>query len=313
MSFSIVKTVQYIYWYFLYYFFRITLKLGLFAPPVFETIIDVDNTYISPIKNRYEKLLKKITDIQSSVENNLSYYNQNIDPIFYNKKEFTEFMKDADNPLEKIWKTRILFENTPRGNIILFYDAYKLGFSFYCDQKVISYDLLNAAAMKYVSMYRCIDFFIDETIVEYKSPFIKLHYSEDEKKPVFNTTSDKSAFATMRNYGKENPNARNVAPIVKEKSNIFSDILKSWQPTSSEEEENKKPEPEKMKNKFLYLGKISNFKVLQSVPKKRKVLAKFTSPLLEGIKLDAGVQRETMSFKDFKKLKKSTDETATCL
>jgi hypothetical protein len=61
------------------------------------------------------------------------------------------------------------------------------------------------------------------------------------------------------------------------------------------------------------LGKISNFKVLQSVPKKRKVLAKFTSPLLEGIKLDAGVQRETMSFKDFKKLKKSTDETATCL
>jgi hypothetical protein len=63
-------------------------------------------------------------------------------------------MTESNTELEKMWRTRILFENTPRGNVIMFYDPYKLGFSFYCDQKIISYDILNAIATKYVRMFR---------------------------------------------------------------------------------------------------------------------------------------------------------------
>jgi hypothetical protein len=55
--------------------------------------------------------------------------NENIAPIFYNKKDFNNFMMEGETHVEKIWRTRILFESTPRGNIIMFYDAYKLGFS----------------------------------------------------------------------------------------------------------------------------------------------------------------------------------------
>ena len=60
-------------------------------------------------------------------------------------------------------------------------------------------------------------------------------------------------------------------------------------------------EPEKMKNKFLYLGKMNNFKITQMAPKKRKVLAKFTSSLLDNLQLDSNVQRERISYSDFKK------------
>ena len=191
-------------------------------------------------------------------------------------------MQSTNTELEKIWKTRILFEHTPRGNIMMFYDAYKMGFSFYSDEKTISYDILNAAASKYVSMYRCRDFFIDESITPLSSPFIKLYFVDEPKKQVNNAAKD--TFARMK---RENPNAKALPPNIKsnEKAN---------------EKANEKKEQEKMKNKFLYLGKMQNSQWTQPLPKKRKVLAKFTSPLLESIKMDAGVQRETLSYKDFK-------------
>ena len=47
--------------------------------------------------------------------------------------------------------------------------------------------------------------------------------------------------------------------------------------------------------------KMNNFKIIQMAPKKRKVLAKFTSPLLDNIQLDSNIQRERISYSDFKK------------
>ena len=300
MLFYITRIANYFYCYFLFYFFRLGLKLKLFTPPIFDNILDTDNKYIEPIKKRFLKIFEnfdKSTDIKLFEKN--SIYNSNIESAFYNKSEIHEIMQTSNNELEKIWQTRILFENTPRGNVILFYDAFKQGFSYYCDQKTISYDLLNAAAMKYVSIYRCLHFFIDETIIpdKYKSPFIKLYFAEEIK----NTLVHKNAntFAHMRNYGKENPNAKKTLP---NKSNTLSTMFLTQ--LLPKEQQNVPPEPDNIKNKFMYLGKINNFKVLQSLPKKRKVLAKFKSPLLENIKLDSSVQRETMSFKDFKTLNK---------
>ena len=69
----------------------------------------------------------------------------------------------------------------------------------------------------------------------------------------------------------------------------------------------KEVEPEKFQNKFIYLGKIANFKWIQPGPKKQKVLAKFKSPILENIINDSKVQLETMKYSDFKtQLHKST-------
>ena len=72
--------------------------------------------------------------------------NANINAVFYNKKEYKQVIKEENNDLEKKWKSIILYKNTPRGNILMYYDAFKLGFVYTCDTSV-SYDILNALAM----------------------------------------------------------------------------------------------------------------------------------------------------------------------
>jgi hypothetical protein len=251
--------------------------------------LDNDMKYIQPLKTRF------LVDISGGIANN-----QNIVPVFYNKKEFGEVVAVAENFLEKEWRTRILLENTPRGNVIMYFDAYKLGFAYYCDQSVVSYDILNAMAMKYVRLYSCRDFFMDETFCG--SPLIKIHLLEEPKKPIdlsggkvviggSSAGSGKSPFAKLRNYAKEN-----------------KDTVKDKDTKDKDTKDANTEEKEKNKNKFMYLGKINNFKILQGVPKKRKVLARFTSPLLEGIKTDAlNVQRERVSYSEFKKMIKKQE------
>jgi hypothetical protein len=250
---------------------RMMYVMGLYTPVKLKSVKDENDEYIEPLKKRFLEIFDSNTD-----------YNENIGDIFYEKSEFDKCVQDGNNELEKIWRTRILWENTPRGNIMMFYDAYKMGFSFFCDQKVISYDVLNAVAMKYVKIYRCRDFFIDESITpkEKSSPLISVHFPEEIiKKPNKTTNKTKSPFATLRDYTKENPNSK--IPILSKK------------------------EPEYKKNTFLYLGKMNNFQILQKQPKSRKVLAKFTSPLLDYIVKDSGIKREAFSYKQFKHVKEN--------
>ena len=299
MKFSLMESLTHAYCYLLYFFFRIGFITGFFIHNKTETFLDLDTKYILPLKTRFLK----------TFENQTIEYNENIDDIFYDKKEFSKCVSEANNRLETSWRTKILFETTPRGNIIMFYDAYKLGFSFYSDQNVISYEILNAAAMKYVSIFRCRDFFIDESISLTSSPFIKIHFIDEPKKEI--SKSDKSAFVKLQNYSKENHHKKQRVPNKSLLSKLFS-FEKLKQPVPKTRESEAEPEPEKMKNKFLYLGKIHNFKITQPAPKKRKVLARFTSPLLDNIKLDSNVQRERISYSDFKKsIQKSSQEQST--
>jgi len=260
MSYFIV--LQKLYFYFLVWCFRIAYYMGLQKPKKIETFIDLDNKYMDPLKKKFATIFNMSLDL-----------NKNIHPIFYDKKAYNEYMQESNTELEKEWKTRMILEYTPRGNVLMFYDAFKMGFSFYSDEKTISYDILNAIAMKYVTMYRCLDFFVDESLIpkEKCSPFIKLYFTEEPKK-VEDNKPNSNPFAKMR---RENPNIKTKEKILEVK--------------------------ELLKNKFLYLGKMNNSLFLQPAPKTRKILAKFTSPLLETIKLESGVQRERISYKDFKK------------
>lgn len=92
-------------------------------------------------------------------------YNANIESVFYlGGLSYSEAIKETDNELEKTWRRRILMEPTPRGNIVMFYDAFKRAFSYYSDTSM-PYSFLNAVCMKYVLVYRCRDFFIDQYVI----------------------------------------------------------------------------------------------------------------------------------------------------
>ena len=148
--------------------------------------------------------------------------------------------------------------------------------------------------MKYVIHFRCRHFFLDEFIVPKKnvSPLIKTHFTEEVKPKHIKDTQ--KTFAKLRDYTKENPNAKKTATF----GSIFP-----FQSPPPEPAQEKPAEPEKKKNTFVYLGKTNNFQILQALPKPKRVLAKFTSPLLEG--LDTSIKREALSYKSYRSLKQT--------
>jgi hypothetical protein len=178
--------------------------------------VDPIEEYVKPRKARLLKTYE--TDMDLSV---------NIDKVVYDKKLLAESMKDTANPLERIWKSRILYDSTPRGTIMMYYDIYKQGFSYYADQNNVPYAILNGMAMKYVVTFFCRDLYFDETVVERISPLVKV-FLEDEKIV--------------------KPSGKNHAQMARLKS----------QKTLGD-----KPPP--IRNKFISLGNMRDFKILQQV------------------------------------------------
>jgi hypothetical protein len=196
--------------------------------------------------------------------------NQNIDPVFYSKKDFQFMLCDSKNRHETLWKTRILFASTPRGNIIMYYDVYKLGFAYYSDTQSIPYSILNATAMKYVRQFQCLDFFMDDRVFPefHVSPLISILLAEEKK-----TTENKSE------------TSKNMVP----KQGPFAK-LKTYNKKTGEESETKSTEgvaPPKIytTNRFICLGKIYNFKLLQHPPEFKKIVVKeYTSKLFDNFR-----------------------------
>ena len=224
------------------------------------TIKDKEKLFHRAQKERFGKVLMN-KDIN---------YNSNIVKSFYVKSEYDEIMQQ-ENDLEKTWKTRMLFQSTPQGNIAMYYDAYKLGFAYYSDAGVVSYDVLNSCAMKYVEVYRCLDFFMDEYVMKEEiMPIKQIHFKEEvvEKKEPKKFSVSNPVFAKFKQK-----------PIENSKNDKDKD-----------KKEVGEKEPERLMNKFISLGKMNNMKLLQTLPKK-KGLGKFKSPVLEKLK-----------FSDFKKM-----------
>jgi hypothetical protein len=192
-----------------------------------------------------------------------SSYSSAIAREFYTPKELQMVLSDESNPLEPLWRSRILIETTPRGNIAMYYDAYKQGFSYYSDIQGLSYSFMNAVAMKYVIMFRCRDFFVDALVTPEgnESPLIE--------KPV--------------EASKKEEEAKNV--FIKHKKR---------EPT------NKPKERDYSMNRFIRLGNFSNFNVLQ-IPEKKSALNGFSSQYTEDLSQETTLQKQVMNYSDFKR------------
>lgn len=186
-----------------------------------------------------------------------SIYNANIDPCFYDIEKYDAVIQDPKNELEASWKRRILMETTPRGCVMMYYDAFKHGFAYYSDHYIPS-PLINAVAMKYVVVYRCRDFFLDETILfdEKQSPFVRIQEQEEratrDKKAIENKEKGLAAidvrtgpFAKLKQF----------SGAVSEKPSL--DVSNTDAPTVL------------AKNRIIHLGKWVNFNVLNrtGIPK----------------------------------------------
>jgi len=282
--------VQQIFRYFYYYcLFKLTQflrYLHIIAPLVVKAKVKTD---IEIYEDSYKpKFLGTYTGTAvGATEDKIEEYNSNIDPVFYSTKKYTELLKDENNALEKQWRTRILYETTPRGNIALYYDVFKQAFSYYSDQS-ISYPILNVAAMKYCLAFRCRDFFMDENIIPEGSvsALLELTRAEEIAEIAKNKKTVKEMLPDIKNA--------NFAKF-KNYSNKVKDESKDL--TKDESKSQYKPnEAEKSINRFLYLGKMINFSFIQKIPQKKVVIKTAT----RYDNMFGHIDRECVNYKMFK-------------
>lgn len=175
-----------------------------------------------------------------------------------------------------------VIENTPVGNVIMRYNHNLFGFEYYCDNAV-PYTILEVVCRKYVITFKCKQLYIDmqNELKEYEAK-LELERVEQERKQQLRKehaaariapNNKKVVFAKFKNYNTESGTGRvnmgappkNSIPNVNTNP-IANALLKEHA------------------NRYLYLGKTSNFSILKKIDRKT-VDKKFA-----------------MSFADFKRL-----------
>ena len=301
-------------------------------PPKPITISSQSEDYIHLQKTRF---------LESYTKFSYDDINTNIDKCFYDKKLHAIAVGHPDNELENIWKRRILFETTPRGSIIMHYDAYKHGFVYYSDNSNIPYFVINAVIMKYVIVFRCRDFFMDDqfTLNNIPSPLYSVYnhnestntdYNNDNTKPktkISNAPPIKSnAFAKLKNYNTvsakltkavdkivsyTDTSIRRTPELGTNTSQCNSGGIGSLSGEQLDEREQEfrrlKEPPKYSRNKIIFSGKICNFNLLQNPHKPCKYID-VSSSLTNDLMQNSSAQSQVFSYRDFKKMRQTISE-----
>lgn len=249
-------------------------------------------------KTEIERYIDKQTEKMGDfVDNSLSTKDKNhsISSEFYNKKQLKIALQNVNNEIEQGWKTRMLFENTPRGNIVMYYDPYKLGFAYYSDSTSIPYNLLNAVAMKYVRMFHCLDFFFDNQVIKRESAIHKIHSEEEKKEQSEEEKKESDEFkAKLKD-----------APFLKRKKTEFKKDDKKENEKNKKQDSDKKEEEKdegpKIHNCFVHMGKMYNLSFLNAPVKIKQNKVSFSSELLDTLDQETNLQKQVLNWKDYKK------------
>lgn len=272
------------------------------------SIVEKNKEFVDENK---EKFLKKVEKEKETIKSS-----SQIDPLFYDKKSYKNVMMMVkENDCEKMWKTRILIKTIPQGgNIIMYYDPYKLGFSYYCDQHM-NYNILNSVAMNYVLTYHCYDFFFDECVTPEPSPLLKL--LEDDTPELTPSTGESTQvmkkveikdvlknapLAKLKNYNKPALSVAMAATVNDKWGGVNTEKKEKDKENDKKAKEDEKP---KERNRFIYMGKVNNFCILKKQPKKASIPIVVTNSAYSALFGDSTAQTQTtqtgvLNYRDFK-------------
>ena len=260
-----------------YRFFFILKNRFYFYFPYFKPIICIPKTELELFNEKYKNAFFNAIDSNNS-------FNDNIIDSFYDKEKYNKVMKEQNNELEKKWKSSVLIKHTPRGNVIMCYDSFKMGFMYYCDTN-LSYDILNSLASYYVIHFSCLDFFIDnEYYKDNKSKFVDLYYKEDK--------TEKEKEKKKNSVFLEN---RDVFIKKKTKQSDKKDHKED------DKEDDKKETNEIFSNRFIKMGKVVNFSFLN---KKSIVIENnnFQTTWNKHLNSEDELQKQVFNYADYKKM-----------
>jgi hypothetical protein len=228
--------------------------------------------------NKDESLVKKLYDsIQNEIDLNkkqLLDLQEAITNINDLKEKARQYIIDEQL---KRFKKNYVIENTPLGNVLMFYNHDKLAFEYYSDS-TIPYRYLETVARKYTLTYNYRPLYIDmeEELKEYEKKLEEKEVREKEENDkilLSNSNSNvntkpKDVFAKFKSYNKEAGTGRvNTAPPPK------NTIPQARVNVNLKDIKNTKGNSEKMllkekSNRYSYQGKFLNFNILQKVDKK---------------------------------------------
>jgi hypothetical protein len=243
------------------------------------------NYFVPPAKKsitkpppNYEEIYKKYITIYANPDKNPEA-NINIDTNLYDYEKRKEIFAEEKNDCEEQWKRKLLYEYTPRGNVIVYYNPYKHAFVYYSDENSIPYNIMQYVAKKYVVMFRCRDFFIDPLTYP-GNPILEVMKKEEEalnvkSKKVKDITkcvdndlnmNNKDIFATLKSYKTEDkPSAKQ---IVNQMGTKPSDKPLDKTSASAKPSANKQPIKNQYSNTFIRIGKTCEFNIIQKPPDK---------------------------------------------
>jgi hypothetical protein len=215
--------------------------------------LDYDHKY-----QKYIKYYKEATDADA---------NSNIGPDLYDYDARKTLFAEEKNETERLWKTRILYESTERGNVLFYYNPYRLSFEYYSDAQIIPYKILQYVAKKYVSMNRCRDFYIDMVERPANKMVVVLRKEEEAMKSKKMKVND-----ITKLVDKELANKDNIFESLKEhRTALVPTGSPSAAVTKGQGQKHlnePKEKPLEFANKYVRLGKISEFNITQKPPKK---------------------------------------------
>jgi len=194
----------------------------------FEMVTDEDDEEVG-VDNDENIPLKKI-EYEDKYKTDLLKYSE------YLRKD----MEIVDSERWKYLPNNILLENTPLGNVILYYDSVKDTFCYYSD-RILPYKYIDAVCRKYVIKFGCVQLYFD--------------------------INDNTNMVLNKDKELENKNPESVTVNVSNNNNIFVK-LKSYNKGSGATTE-KPREINCYINRYTYEGKLMNFNMLQKPEKKK--------------------------------------------
>lgn len=203
-----------------------------------NTIISKDQMFIDKYKNNFLNKIKPIIDNNFENIDEFLYLNNNMLNIYYDKNFFNNLIHTNDEYI-LTWKRRMIIINTPYGNVGMFYNLYNRGFSYYSDIKDIPYIILNCISMHYVLTYLCLDFYVDNTVIDNWISKIWLIFDKDN-----DDNKESTPFIKRLEDNKLSIKNKKIIPKLKNYRSNFK---------------NDKGEINiKNKNHFIYCGKITD-------------------------------------------------------
>lgn len=229
-----------------------------------------------------QKTLPETTEDSKEILQIIPYENKYKKEYQKRKEEYQNNLEELTEEKKKSLKNALLFENTPLGNVMMFYDDSRETFTYYSDS-TIPYRYLETISRKYVIMYHCASLYIDMED-EIKEAERKRDLEKEKEERIKRETQykggeeKKSVFAKLKKYNRSDAKSQLIQPG---SSNKTTNNSRMNGPDKTAE--NKNMIVKENANRYSYEGKLVNFSFLKKVDRK----------LLDS--------KYAMSFSDFKK------------